>query len=232
MDKENNEENTKDNFKYFFCNWCLQLSVWIFDGLIISNIILYGHIAIIENNSLVNSLVGIYAFCNYIVYLFINIFASPLFWILKNQKTEKEMIDKIESLINDNSFSNSTISYECYHFLKQNEKRSENFKYVSQKNNKTKVITKSGSITYNFLSMRDISGNIYLKTLDYSNLRLKVDISVEMDEETKKDFEDTKEQYFADCKNSDEFFNPKINHNYEKNRYSEEYLVKIKGGKC
>ena len=39
--------------------------------------------------------------------------------------------------------------------------------------------------------MRDISRNIYFNTNRYSsNMRVKIQVSVEMDDETKKDFED------------------------------------------
>ena len=87
-------------------------------------------------------------------------------------------------------------------------------------------------MNYSFKSMRDISGNIYLKTLGYTNMKVYLNISVEMDEETKKDFEDVKKRFFGDYKNTDECYNEKIKHNFRLNRLSDDYIVKVNGGKC
>ena len=63
--------------------------------------------------------------------------------------------------------------------------------YIEIGDKPTKVITKSDIYEYNFISMRDISWNIYFNTNRYSsNMRVKIQVSVEMDDETKKDFED------------------------------------------
>ena len=228
------QKKTKEDYEmatYICYCWMLQISLWFFDFLLFSNIVMYGRLVLFEYSIFINFIVGFYAFCNYVMYLCFNVFVSFFTMRIINQKTDSEIINKIQNQINDNSFIDSTIEYECYHFLKKGEKRNENYKYRKYKDSPTKVITKSGSLNYSFKSMRDISGNIYLKTLGYTNMKVDINISVEMDEETKKDFEDVKEGFFADCKNSDEFFEPKIKHNFKLNRLSKNYLVKVDGGK-
>ena len=152
---------------------------------------------------------------------------------MKNQLTDSELISKIQNQINDNSFNDSTIKYECYHILQGGEQRNDNYKYrESDDESKTLVITKSDSMNYSFKSMRDISGTISLKTYGYTNMQVYINISVAMDNETKKDFEDVKKRFFADYKNSDKLFNQIITHNFELNRKSDFYVVKVNGGKA
>ena len=74
--------------------------------------------------------------------------------------------------------------------------------------------------------MKVISGKINLNTLGYSNMRVYIHFVVEMDIETKIDFEDNIEGFLADCKNSDEYFKSEVIHNYLNNRESKTYLVK------
>lgn len=73
--------------------------------------------------------------------------------------------------------------------------------------------------------MTDTSENIHINTLGYSIITIYLNVIVEMDEETKKDFEETKEGFIIDCKNVDELFESKIKHNYLKNNYSAEFFV-------
>ena len=218
-------------YYYFYC-WMIQISLWVFDALIILNFIMYGHLSMFEYSTILNIFIFLYAIFNYICYLCINVVVSFCYLGINNQKTDSEIIDKIKNQINDNSYTDSIIEYECYHFLKKGEERKENYIYKEYKDSPTKVITKSGSMNYSFKSMRDISGNIYLKTLGYANMKVVININVEMDEETKKDFEEVKEGFFVDCKNSDEFFKTNIKHNFNNNRYSKNYLVKVNGGKA
>ena len=219
-------------FTYSGTCWILQITVWIFEALLILNTVWYGDFNFFVYSKLINNIIFAYAVMNYAMYLLLNVFVYLILNKIENQLTDLELIKKIQNQINDNSFIDSKIEYECYHILKKGEKANENYKYIEDENSPTKVITKSDSINYSFKSMRDISGNIHLKTLGYTNMKVYLNISVKMDEETQKDFEDVKKRFFADYQNNDEHFNKIIKHNYELNRSSDDYLVKVNGGKC
>ena len=232
MEKKQKQKYDWIKFTFLGYRWILQITVWIFEALLILNTVWYGDFNFFVYSKLINNIILAYAFMNYAMYLMICVVLYFYMNRIKNQLTDSEIIEKIQNQINDNSFTDSRIQYECYHILKKEEKRNENYKYIESEDSPTKVITKSDSINYSFKSMRDISGNIYLKTLGYTNMKVDINIIVEMDEETKKDFEDVKKRFFADYKNNDEYFNKIIKHNYELKRVSDDYIVKVNGGKC
>ena len=174
---------------------------------------------------------GFIYFIIYFCYLLFNS-SSSISLLLRNQITDSEIINTIQNILNDNTFNDSIITYECFHYLKLSEKVNKNYKITGERNAPKRVITKTGSMNYSYKSMRDISGKINLKTLGYSNMRVYISINVEMDEETKIDFEEITEGFLADYKYCDQRFNSIINHNYEKNRASKQYIVKVNGGKC
>ena len=225
MKEENNKSINNEDDKCLD-NSCLffQIMLWILVAINILILIFFGSFGF------VNIALGFLAFINYIIYFFLNVFI-PLSIIIGNQLTDSEIINKIQNIINDNTFNDSTVQYECYHDLKVDEKRNENYKYIKLKNS-TRVITKSGTMNYSFKSMRDISGKLYLNTQGYPNMRVDININIVMDKETKEDFDDNKEGFLIDFKNSDERFKSEIKHNYKNNRKSDKYLVKVNGGKC
>ena len=230
---ENEEEKKMNKGECLICGFISQLVVWLFDSLIISNIYFSGRICIIDFSTIGNSYLFFIAFCNYIFYLCINLIGFPLIYGIYNQLKHTDLIDKIQELINDNKFESSTIKYECYHTLQKNEAKYPHYRYIEIGDKPTKVITKSDIYEYNFLSMRDISGNIYFNTNRYSsNMRVKIQVSVEMDDETKKDFEDVKERFLSEYKTLDKNFSSRVIHNYTRRRPSDTFIIKVNGGKC
>ena len=165
--KEKNNKSTNNDDDKCLDNFCLylQIMIWLFTIINITILIIFGF-------GFVNMVFGFLTFINYIIYLVLNLFI-PLSTIIGNQLTESEIINKIQNIIDDNSFNDSTIQYECYHNLKADEKRNKDYKYIELKN-RTKVITKSGTMNYSFKSMRDISGKLYLNTQGYPNMRVDI----------------------------------------------------------
>ena len=204
--------------------WLSQILVWIFDALFIIFIITFSNSYFDPSN--VDFMIAIFmtGLINYIFYLLLNFIVYDIKDILGKKISINELINKIKELNNDNTFSFSTIEYECFHYLKSNEQRNKNTRYIEDYKG-IKAITKSDSLSYDYKSMTDTSENIHINTLGYSIITIYLNVIVEMDEETKKDFEETKEGFIIDCKNVDELFESKIKHNYLKNNYSAEFFV-------
>lgn len=211
--------------------WSSQILVWIFDTLFIIFIITVSNSYFEPSYIEFTGVFFMIALMNYIIYILLNYVFYDEKDILNKKISLNEFINKIKELNNENTFSSSTIKYECFHYLKSNEQRNKNIKYIEDSKG-IKAITKSDSLSYDYKSMIDISKNIYINTLDYSIIKIDLNVEVEMDEETKKDFEETKESFVIDCKNVDELFKSEINHNYLKKNYSDEFFVISNNLKC
>ena len=122
IQKNDSKDIDEDTYCWFCAEIVSQIIVWIFDIVIIINLIIYNILFIFKYSSFINLALGFISFINYLIYLFIN-FLSPINNFIGNKLTDLEIINKIQNIIKDNTFNDTIINYECYYFSKLGEKR-------------------------------------------------------------------------------------------------------------
>ena len=104
IQKKDSKDIDEDTYCWFCAEIVSQIIVWIFDIVIIINLIIYNNLYIFKYSSFINLALGFIAFINYLIYLFIN-FLSPINNFIGNKLTDLEIINKIQNIIKDNTFN-------------------------------------------------------------------------------------------------------------------------------
>ena len=155
---------------YYLFNYSLHIFLV---ALYIRNLVVYRNLFITGLYKWYDAILIVVFIMNYCLYFMLNLISYTC-ELITNQITDLEMIKKIQNIIEDNSFGPSKISYEFSHIISSKEERKKNGKYYVDKDEFTREITQADTLTYNYKSMRDISGKINFNTTGYKIISLKL----------------------------------------------------------
>jgi len=214
---------------YYLFNYSLHIFLV---ALYIRNLVVYRNLCITGHYKWYDAILICVFIMNYCIYFILNM-VSYTCQLITNQITDLEMIKKIQNIIEDNSFGPSIISYECSHIVGADQKLNNKGNRYVDKDEFVREISKADTLTYNYKSMRDISGKINFNTTGYKIISLNLSIQVLMDQNTLNDYNKTKDTFLNGLKDKDEYFETNfINHYLDGRPLYSNYLVKVNGGKC